>query len=225
MKKEHYLSKEKKYFSNVRFDVISLIPDNPEQKILEVGAGTGNTLVYIKENRLAKEVMGIELIKIPGSNQENILIDKIQIGNIESDEIQAPEEYFDIVLCADVLEHLIDPWSAVDKISRYLKKDGLLIVSIPNLREWKNLYKVVFRGEFNYQPEGGIMDRTHLRFFCKKNITQLLTTQHLEPVFSQPNFMLKEVPEGSKRRMINLFSFRLFESFLTVQYLFIAKRK
>jgi 2-polyprenyl-3-methyl-5-hydroxy-6-metoxy-1,4-benzoquinol methylase len=225
MKKDHYTAKSQDYFSNIRVDIVSLIPSNPHQKILEIGAGSGNTLVHIKENKIAEEVMGVELMKIPGSNQENALIDKFQIANIENEDIFASEEYFDVILCADVLEHLIDPWSAVDKISRYLKKDGLLIISIPNLREWKTLFKVVFRGEFNYKTGGGIMDRTHLRFFCKKNVSGLLTTKHLDPIYSKPNFMLKVVPEGRKRRILNLLSFGLFENFLTVQYLFIAKKK
>ena len=225
MKKDHYTVKSPDYFSNIRVDIVSLIPSNPHQKILEIGAGTGNTLVHIKENRMAAEVMGVELMRIPGSNQENALIDKFQIANIENEEILAAEGYFDVILCADVLEHLIDPWSAVDRISKYLKKDGLLIVSIPNLREWKTLFKVIFKGEFNYQTGGGIMDQTHLRFFCKKNVSRMLTTDHIEPVFSKPNFMLKVVPEGRKRRIINLLSFRIFENFLTVQYLFIAKKK
>ncbi len=225
MKKDHYTAKSQDYFSNVRIDIVSLIPNNPKQKILEIGAGTGNTLVHIKENNLAEEVMGVELMKIPGSNQENALIDKFQIANIENEDILATEGYFDVILCADVLEHLIDPWSAVDRISKYLKKDGLLIISIPNLREWKTLYKVIFKGEFNYQTGGGIMDQTHLRFFCKKNVFNLLTTDFLEPVYSKPNFMLRVVPEGRKRRILNLLSFRLFENFLTVQYLFIAKKK
>ena len=225
MKKDYYIAKSQDYFSNIRFDIISLIPANPHQKILEIGAGTGNTLVHIKENNMAEEVMGVELMKIPGSNQENALIDKFQIANIENEDILATEGYFDVILCADVLEHLIDPWSAVDRISKYLKKDGLLVISIPNLREWKTLFKVVFKGEFNYQTGGGIMDQTHLRFFCKKNISSMLTTDHLEPVYSKPNFMLKVVPEGRKRRIINLLSLRLFENFLTVQYLFIAKKK
>src|SRR5450755_254012 len=225
MKKDHYTVKTQDYFSNIRVDIISLKPPNPAQRILEVGAGTGNTLVYIKENGLAKEVMGVELMKIPGSNQENALIDKFQIANIENEDILASQEYFDVILCADVLEHLIDPWSAVDKISRYLKKDGLLIISIPNLREWRTIFRVVFKGEFNYQTAGGIMDRTHLRFFCKKNVSSLLTTDHLTPVYCQPNFMLKTVPEGRKRKALNMLSFRLFEDFLTVQYLFIAKKK
>lgn len=225
MKKDQYLEKKQHYFSNIRYDVISLIPSNPDQKILEVGAGSGNTLVYLKENGMASHVVGVELMKIPGSNQDNALIDAFQIANIETEDITAPENHFDVVLCADVLEHLVDPWSAVEKISRHLKKDGLLIVSIPNIREWKTLGKVIFKGEFTYQSEGGIMDKTHLRFFCKKNVIDLLTTDHLSPVRSIPNFMLRAVPEGRKRKLINLLSFRLFENFLTVQYLFIAKKK
>ena len=155
MSLKHYTAKESTYFSNIRMDIISLIPLNPAQKILEIGAGAGNTLLFIKESNLAKEVMGIELMEIANSNQNNPLIDKFQIANIEHENIQAPDEYFDIIICADVLEHLVDPWSIIDKVSRCLKKDGLLIVSIPNIREWKTLGKVIFQGDFSYQSSGG----------------------------------------------------------------------
>jgi 2-polyprenyl-3-methyl-5-hydroxy-6-metoxy-1,4-benzoquinol methylase len=221
----HYNAKEQQYFSNVRIDIISLIPENAAQKILEVGAGSGNTLLHIKESGLASEVMGVELMAIAGSNQQNSLIDKFQIANIEQEEIDAPHEYFDVVICADVLEHLIDPWGALQKISGHLKKDGILIASMPNLREWKTLSKVVFKGDFKYVPDGGIMDRTHLRFFCKKNILDLLSTPSLGPVYICPNFMLKVLKQGEKRRLINKLTFRLFEDFLAVQYLVIVKKK
>ena len=225
MSLKHYTAKESIYFSNIRMDIISLIPLNPAQKILEIGAGAGNTLLFIKESNLAKEVMGIELMEIANSNQNNPLIDKFQIANIEHENIQAPDEYFDIIICADVLEHLVDPWSIIDKVSRCLKKDGLLIVSIPNIREWKTLGKVIFQGDFSYQSSGGIMDKTHLRFFCKKNIYQMLNTPVLSTIYCKPNFMLKVVPEGKKRRIFNLLTFRLFEDFLAIQYLFIARKK
>ena len=225
MNLKQYAIKESNYFSNIRMDIISLIPFDSGQKVLEIGAGAGNTLLYIKEKGIAKEVMGVELMEIPNSNQKNPLIDKFQIANIEHEAIQAPEKYFDIIICADVLEHLIDPWSVVDKLSRFLKKDGLLIVSMPNIREFKTLGKVIFQGNFDYQMTGGIMDKTHLRFFCKKNIYQLLNTPNLSTFYSKPNFMLKVVPEGRKRRIINLLTFRLFEDFLAVQYLFIARKK
>jgi 2-polyprenyl-3-methyl-5-hydroxy-6-metoxy-1,4-benzoquinol methylase len=225
MSNKYYEAKEQDYFLNVRVDVVSLIPVNANQKILEIGAGGANTLVYIKENKIAGEVMGVELMKIPGSNQEHPLVDKFQVANIEQEDIQAPESYFDVIICADVLEHLIDPWAAVDKISRHLKKDGLLLVSIPNIREWKTLFKILFKGDFAYLPEGqgGIMDKTHLRFFCKKNVQQLLTTSSLSPIYCEPNF--KILPQGKKRRILNLLSFRLFENLLTIQYLLIAKKK
>ena len=224
MNNKHYSIKTQDYFSNIRRDIVSLIPHNPAQKVLEVGAGGGNTLLYLKEQGLAAEVMGVELMNLPGSNQDHPLLDKFQIANIEEEEIAAEQDYFDIILCADVLEHLVDPWAAVEKISRHLRKDGLLIVSMPNLREFKTLGAVVFKGQFNYRPEGGIMDKTHLRFFCKKNILQLLTTSSLSPIYCRPNFMLREVPEGIKRRVLNRLSFRLVEGFLTIQYLVIARK-
>jgi 2-polyprenyl-3-methyl-5-hydroxy-6-metoxy-1,4-benzoquinol methylase len=224
MNTAHYETKDQEYFSNVRLDIISLIPSNPQQRLLEIGAGGGNTLLYIKEHHLAAEVMGIELMEIPGSNQQHQLIDKFQVANIEHQEIDASEEYFDVIVCADVLEHLVDPWGTVRKLERYLKKGGVLIASLPNVREWKTLSRIVFKGNFAYDPAGGIMDKTHLRFFCKKNILQLFKTSSLTPVYSRPNFMLKEVPQGKKRRILNRFTFGLFENFLAVQYLVIAKK-
>jgi len=225
MNKNYYTVKEPAYFSNLRMDIISLLPADPMQKILEIGAGSGNTLVYIKEKKMAAEVMGVELMNIPGSSQQHAAIDNFQIADIEKENIAAPKEYFDVIICADVLEHLADPWTMVDKIAGHLKLNGCMIVSIPNIREIKTLYKIMFTGNFKYEPSGGILDKTHLRFFCKKNIRQLLTTASLYPVCCTPNFLLKAVPAGRKRRIINLLSFGLFENFLTVQYIFIAKKK
>lgn len=223
MSLKHYAVKESDYFANIRRDIISLIPSDSNQKILEIGAGVGNTLLFIKQNKMAAEVMGVELMEFAESNQKHPLIDKFQIANIEHENIQAPDEYFDVIICADVLEHLIDPWTMVEKLTRYLKKGGLMIVSVPNIREWKTLSGIVFGGRFKYQPAGGIMDKTHLRFFCKKDIWQLLNTTHLTPIYHQPNFML--LPEGRKRRILNYATFRLFEDFLAIQYLFIARKK
>ena len=223
MSLKHYAVKGPDYFANIRRDIISLIPSNANQKILEIGAGVGNTLLFIKENKMAAEVMGVELMEFAESNQKHPLIDKFQIANIEHETIQAPEEYFDVVICADVLEHLIDPWTMVEKLTRYLKKDGLMIVSVPNIREWNTLSGIVFGGRFKYQPAGGIMDKTHLRFFCKKDVFQLLNTAHLTTIYHKPNFML--LPEGRKRRILNYVTLRLFEDFLAIQYLFIARKK
>lgn len=225
MNKDYYTLKDPGYFAHVRMDIISLLPQDPGQKILEIGAGSGNGLVYIKERKMATEVMGVELMEMPGSNQQHPAIDRFQVANIETDVIDAKENYFDTIICADVLEHLADPWTAVDKISRHLKPKGLMIVSIPNIREVKTIFQILFKADFRYEPSGGIMDKTHLRFFCKKNIRQLLSTRDLSVVYCIPNFLLKVVPEGRKRRIINFLTLGLLKDLLTVQYIFIAQKK
>jgi len=225
MTNAYYSVKDKEYFSNLRVDVIHLIPSNPSQKILEVGAGSGNTLMFLKEQGLASEVMGVELMNIEGSFQDHPLIDRFQLANIEKDSIQAPEGYFDVIICADVLEHLVDPWNALKKVVSHLKPDGMLIVSMPNIREWKTLSRIIFKGDFRYVKEGGIMDRTHLRFFCRKNILELVQSAGMIPSYVTPNFMLKVLASGKKRRMLNRLTFRLFENFLTVQYLVVAHKQ
>lgn len=221
----YYVNKEKEYFSHVRMDVISMLPLQSTQKILEIGAGGGDTLLYIKESKLAAEVMGVDLVGIPGSNQKHSLIDKFQIADIENENIDAPEEYFDIIICADVLEHLKDPRSCLTRISKHLKKGGRIVASIPNIREFKILFRVFIWGDFKYEAKGGILDNTHLRFFCKKNILDLMNTASLSPVYCKPNFLLKQVPGAKKRRIINRMSLGLFQNFLAVQYICIAEKK
>ncbi len=225
MNQSYYTIKDSGYFTHVRKDIISLVPNDANQKILEIGAGSGNTILYLKENKLAAEVTGVELINIPGSNQQHPAIDRFLVANIETDAINVNENYFDTIICADVLEHLADPWTVVDKISRYLKPNGILIISIPNIREVKTISQILFKADFKYEAAGGILDKTHLRFFCKKNIHQLLTTKDLSVIYSTPNFLLKSVPEGKKRRIINLLTLGLFTDLLTVQYIFIARKK
>jgi len=225
MNESYYINKGENYFSHIRTDVISLLPLQASQRVLEIGAGGGDTLVYIKEKKLAGEVMGIELLKIKNSNQNHPLIDKFQFANIEQENIDSPEEYFDIIICADILEHLADPWYCVAKISRHLKKGGRMIVSIPNIREIKTLFRIVFLGDFRYEEKGGILDNTHLRFFCKKNIWQLMSTGFLTPVYCKPNILFKEVTGGKKRRVLNWITFGLFVNFLAIQYLCVAEKK
>jgi 2-polyprenyl-3-methyl-5-hydroxy-6-metoxy-1,4-benzoquinol methylase len=216
-----YLSKANTYFSAPRMDLIRMIPVNPENRILELGAGTGDTLLKIKELMLAKEVVGIELLPIANSHQSNSLIDKFIIGDIESMKLPLLENYFDIILCGDVLEHLVNPWKVVEVLTQHLKPNGVFVVSIPNFRDLKTLTKIFINGDFGYESMG-VLDRTHLRFFCKKNILQLLTTTQLQPQSIIPSFIKN--PNQKHRKTLSNLTFGLLEEFLTIQYLIIAKK-
>ena len=216
---EGYKQKELAYFTNIRFDLISLIPQNANARILELGAGGGDTLVAIKTKGLAKEVVGIELNPLAESSQENSLIDQFLFGNIETMEIPFAEGYFDVIICGDVLEHLIDPWAVVQKAAVYLKTGGILITSIPNIRYYGAMVEIFGKGNFQY-TEHGLFDKTHLRFFCKKDMVRLLSTANMKVTDVYPIFDL--LPD-SKIRSLNKLTFGFFEEFLSMQFVLVTK--
>ncbi len=205
------------YYVQIREDLISLLPNNNNQKILEIGAGSGNTLVEIKERKLAKEVIGVDLFELENTNQKNPAIDNFIIANLETEELNLPVEYFDVILAGDVLEHLVDPWKVVEKLTKFLKKGGIFIISVPNIREISTMSKILVGGSFNYDPEGGIMDKTHLRFFCKKNVPDLFDKNDYKLISVQP--ILDVTTKSSGRKSFNKVTFNIFEEFLTSQYI------
>jgi ubiquinone/menaquinone biosynthesis C-methylase UbiE len=218
-----YEQKEELYFINPRIDLISLMPRKADNRVLEVGAGGGDTLVEIKKQNLAVEVVGLELMTIPGSHQNDPSIDRFVICDIEKSELDFPDSYFDVILLGDVMEHLLDPWDFLRKASRVLKKGGVILASMPNIRYYTAMIRIFFKGDFRYENHG-LFDRTHFRWYCKKNLKELFETPTLScrEVFSRSRLLKLG---WTKTRIFNLLTFGLFEEFLTLQYIIIAERK
>lgn len=226
---EHYLEKDKKsgYFTNTKSNLLDLIPNKLRNgKLLEIGAAGGNTLIYAKENGYANNIYGIELCKLENSNQNNKLLDDFVVGNIEEIEIPYEKNFFDVILCVDVLEHLVDPYSTISRLKDNLKEDGVFIASIPNVRKLSILYTIFLKGDFKY-AESGILDKTHLRFFTKKNMIELFENNGYTLVSIAPSDKC-DVKRYVKRlrifRLLRcLFSF-IFTEFSTVQYHLVLKK-
>ncbi|QJW88303.1 class I SAM-dependent methyltransferase [Spirosoma taeanense] len=216
---QYYDEKIDIYFNNVRRDLIAQLPKQPQQRILEVGSGGGDTLVAIKKEGLATEVVGVELFDMPGTNQQNPAIDQFFIRNIETDMPALPLNYFDVVLCGDVLEHLVDPWKTVRQLTAFLKSGGIIILSCPNIREISTWRKIFLQGDFGYTTSG-ILDKTHLRFFCRKNLEALGTTDELQPIRSMANYTLTP-----RRQSLRPFHFGLLDEFLAPQYMVISRKR
>jgi len=156
------------YFANNRIEIQQLINKN-SKKILDVGCGAGAMANEVKR-KLNAETWGIELIE-PAGKAASEKLDKVFIGKVEEEYIKLPDNYFDSIIFADVLEHLIDPYNLLANIKSKLKDSGEIIASIPNINYW-GLIQCLLMGDFTYQ-DNGILDRTHLRFFTKKTITDM----------------------------------------------------
>jgi 2-polyprenyl-3-methyl-5-hydroxy-6-metoxy-1,4-benzoquinol methylase len=79
---------------------------------------------------------------------------------------------FDVVVCADVLEHLPQPEHLLERVRTWLKPEGLLLASIPNVANI-HVRLSLLAGRFRY-TERGILDQTHLRFYTRSSARRLL---------------------------------------------------
>jgi len=214
-----YSEKANEYYAQARKDILPYIPKGVS--MLDIGCSGGNILCYLKENNLINEAVGVDLMEIAGSNQKNPLIDKFIAANIEDKELDLPRGHFDILLCADVLEHLADPWDILDYLKGFGKTAACIIISIPNIREYRAFYKIFFKGDFKYQPSG-ILDKTHLRFFCKKNIVELVSGAGFIIEKTEPSF--KTCPLQKKRNLFSKLTLGIFDQFLAQQYIVSARK-
>jgi len=162
---ESYLNKPSDYFEHARMDVLRCLGSVEGKSILELGAGGGYTLAHAKTVGKAAYVAGVELMNLEGTVQQNEILDEFHICDLSMGIPSLKCKAFDVLLCPDVLEHLAEPWDVLRKWSVYLKPGGRLLISIPNIREISVLWKIAVRGDFGYTPDG-ILDHTHLRFFC-----------------------------------------------------------
>lgn len=82
------------------------------------------------------------------------------------------EQGFDAILACDVLEHLRQPEQILKALSGLLQPMGCLVISLPNIA-YAGVAAALRAGVFDYADKG-LLDRTHLRFFTRRSIEQLL---------------------------------------------------
>lgn len=218
-----YDEKTQHYFMNVRKDILDLIPEEKRAgNLLEIGAGTGDSIIFAKNNGYAIKVWGIELCKIENSHQDNNEIEQFIISNIENLEIPFEKSSFDVIILGDVLEHLVDPYKLIVRLQEFIKSDGVIIASIPNIRGWNTMKTIFFNGDFKYE-DTGILDKTHLRFFTKKNMLELFTKNgySVEKIVPKDYFNLTRYKK--QFRIFKLIGIFYFEEFVTHQYFIVAK--
>jgi 2-polyprenyl-3-methyl-5-hydroxy-6-metoxy-1,4-benzoquinol methylase len=218
----NYDKKDSSYFSNIRLDLVGLIiKKSKDLKVLEVGAAYGETLFYLKQKGIAAEVVAVDLFEDSNNKQNYKPLDTFIFGNIEEIELPQYNNYFDLILLPDVLEHLVEPKKVLSKVKNYLKEDGKIIVSMPNIRHYSALKKIFFKGDFSYE-ESGIFDYTHMRFYCRKNIKELLETSGFKVVKQESS--IKNFKGKSFAKILNKITLGIFEEFFSYQYFFVITK-
>ena len=167
------MSTEKSYHSHPRPELVAIVSDDADNRVLDLGCGSGAMSTLLRERGKAGEIWGVE--KFPDAARiarDNGAFDKVLEGDLEEIVAELPNERFDYVIAGDILEHLVDPWTVCEKLNACLVPGGTFICSIPNIRNFSFLLALTFRRRFEYR-DSGVMDRTHLRFFARKDVHEL----------------------------------------------------
>ena len=125
---------------------------------------------------------------------------------------------FELILCLDVLEHMVDPWAFVKALQGRLASGGKLIISVPNIRCLKVLVPLAFKGQWVYGDQG-ILDRTHLRFFTRASALQLAASTELKV-----ERCLERHGENSRLEQLNRWTRGAFSDFTALQFLVASSR-
>lgn len=180
-------------------------------KVLDVGCGTGVLGSFFMAKYDAK-VTGIEILEECAAVAEKTL-DEVFCENIEESNLLSNLSGFDYVVFSDSLEHLIDPEKILNNTHKVLKsKESSILVSIPNVRNFRVLLPLIFKGDWKYEDEG-LLDKTHLRFFTKKSFLRAL-----DDAGYMVTKIVVELPLKSVSGLLNAVTFGVFEGFLTSHY-------
>jgi len=193
--------------------LLSLAKGNPA-RILEIGCGRGQSLLYFKQQRGAVYTAGVEYVEdVAAIAREEKGLDHVISGDVESLNLSHLGK-FDLIIAGHVLEHVKDPWAVTRRLQALLNPDGQFIGSLPNVRHIKVSLPLLVFGKWEYQEEG-ILDWTHTKFFTKDTIRELL---------SSSGFVIdKIVPEFAPRAVFaNRATLGAFQNLLAWTYNFSA---
>jgi 2-polyprenyl-3-methyl-5-hydroxy-6-metoxy-1,4-benzoquinol methylase len=147
----------------------SIIPRNA--RVLDVGCGTGSVSAHIIANTGAR-LVGIE----PDPRRAALARERgldVHAGLL-TEESASRLGPFDVIMFADVLEHLADPYDLLRIAKTALAPTGAIVASVPNVAHW-SVRSDLLRGKFEYR-KWGIMDATHLRWFTAASIRFLFAS-------------------------------------------------
>ena len=198
-----------------RYDRHKLRPDNlsaiiaphvPQgASVLDVGCASGSLATLLRDVRGAR-IIGIEPDPARAALAAERGID-VRVG-VLSPEITQALGVFDVVLYVDVLEHLTDPLGELSNALPLIAPGGVLIISVPNVAHWSVRWNLLC-GRFNY-TDTGLMDATHLRWFTRDSIIELLSKAGIKPVSVEctiglnhyRNSLTQRIPKRLRRAVV-----------------------
>lgn len=164
--REHVAAKQRTSLSVIAAYV------TPHSRVLDLGTGAGGLGAYLSADK-ACTVDGLTLNAAEAAAAGGAYR-RLVVGNLEAPDWTGAfdAQGYDVIVCADVLEHLREPAEVLRQCQGLLAPGGMLLVSVPNVA-YAGMVAELMHGGWTYGPEG-LLDASHLRFFTRRSFETLL---------------------------------------------------
>ena len=212
-----YTAKKSDYFHGERRDFIDKLDRSTTRQILEIGCGDGATGAYAKREGKCGRYIGVELVPEAARIAGRVL-DQVFVANVETFDFPDQLRLSHVLIASEVLEHLIDPLAALQKLRRRLAPGALVFASSPNIAHHSTL-RMLIAGGWDL-ADSGRMDRTHMRWFTPKTYTALFEDAGFEVFSIRPL-----IPFRRKARIVNFLTGNRYQHLFVSQIVLEGRRR
>ncbi|OLC60476.1 MAG: hypothetical protein AUG14_04625 [Candidatus Rokubacteria bacterium 13_1_20CM_2_68_19] len=168
------------------------------ERLVDVGCGVGN-LIGVARGRCQTvhgcDVSEVAVVEACGRGVIGVCAD------LNTGALPYRSGAFDRATCLEVIEHVIDPLQLLRELHRVLRPAGRLILTTPNIRYFRNVARLVWRGEFPHTTtDTFVWGGGHLHYFTRRDLAGLLVSAGFEP----PRFLInaRQFERSWKRRVL-----------------------
>ncbi len=208
-------------YTGLRPEIFSRIRSD-RRTVLDVGCSNGVLGEAVKRRQNA-QVTGVEYDEQLAA-EARARLDRVVTGDLNEldgilDQLDGP---YDCMVFADVLEHLQDPWACLTAFSERLAPNGEVIVSLPNVGHLSTFTSVFLRRTWP-RRDRGLHDSTHVRWFARNDISELLAGASLQPVSWKRSQRFVDAPVAVNRLALLVGWVPGLRDLLTYQFVVVAR--
>ena len=166
----------------------------PKKRVLDIGAGPGSITRVLKDvGQCQVSALELDPAAITQLSQFCDQVYQVDLNSAGWPSLLSGHAPFDVIVAADVLEHLYDPWLVLQEMASLIGPEGYIVISIPHVAHCA-VVACLLQETFAYRP-WGLLDSTHIRFFGIHDTQALLDRAGLKILAAQ--FVLR-APESTE---------------------------
>jgi SAM-dependent methyltransferase len=205
---------EDHYLDHWNAPLLTMVEEAP-RRVLELGCAGGMFGAKLKERFPGAFVTGVEAGRAAAAKAAGRL-DRVIVSRLEALDFAAEgfePGAIDLVIAADILEHLVNPWEFLVRLRPYVAADAVVLASIPNARNLNLVLDLLVNGRWRY-AERGLLDITHLRFFTLEDMRRMFLETGYAPERFNVNLSTSLAPtwerfQGNERTNLSTGRFTL----------------